>query len=111
MSSSLPARWLAALPALAACAAVAQTPSTPASTGAGATPPALTYRSALDGYRPFADDKPIPWREANDTVHGRGGWRAYAKEAQGSGDVAAPSNDAHPQEGHGHAMSAHKEHP
>lgn len=109
MFSSLPAHWLAALPALAACAAVAQTPSTPASTGAGTAPPALTYRSALDGYQPFADDKPIPWREANDTVHSRGGWRAYAKEAQGSGDAAAPSNDVDPHAGH--AMPAHKEHP
>ncbi|MDM0104259.1 hypothetical protein QTH97_04895 [Variovorax sp. J22R24] len=108
MLSSLPAGWLAALPALAACAAVAQTPSTPVSTGADRPPPALTYRSALDGYRPFGnDDKPIPWREANDTVYGRGGWRAYAKEAQDPGDAVAPSNAADPRAGH--TMPAHKE--
>ena len=109
MYSSLPAGWLAALPALAACAAVAQTPATPASTDAASAPPALTYRSALDAYRPFADDKPIPWREANDTVRIRGGWRAYAKEAQGPGDVAAPSTGADPHAGH--ATPARKEHP
>jgi len=109
MFSSLPFGRFAAFPALAACAAMAQAPPTPAPTTAASAPPDLTYRSALDGYRSFADDKPIPWREANDTVRGRGGWRAYAKEAQGSGDVAAPSTDADPHAGH--AMQAHKEHP
>ncbi|MDM0074492.1 hypothetical protein QTH90_08870 [Variovorax sp. J2P1-59] len=108
MFPSLPARWLAALPALAVGAAVAQSPSTPASTGVGGTPPALTYRSALDGYRPFADEKPIPWKVANDTAYNRGGWRAYAREAQGPGDMAAPSHDADPHAGH--AMPTHEEH-
>jgi hypothetical protein len=42
---------------------------------------APAWRSAFDGYRPFSAEKTLPWREANDTVHGIGGWRAYAREA------------------------------
>ncbi len=43
--------------------------------------PELNYRSALETYRRFVDDPPIPWREANETVNRIGGWRAYAREA------------------------------
>ena len=83
------ARWLAVFPAMVALAAVAQPASTlaPAPVSAAATeasPPVLTYKSALEGYRPFADEKPIPWKEANETVYRRGGWQAYAKEASGA---------------------------
>jgi hypothetical protein len=49
------------------------------------------YRSALEGYRPFTDEKPIPWKQANDTVGRIGGWRAYAKEAHGE-PAAAPAS-------------------
>ncbi len=42
----------------------------------------LVYRSSLMP-TPAADaDKPITWREANDTVTRIGGWRTYAREAQ-----------------------------
>jgi len=94
------ARWLAVFPATVALAAAAQPASTPPPAPAAgrtaateAPPPVLTYRSALEGYQPFADEKSIPWKEANETVHRRGGWQAYAKEASG-----APA--AHP----GHTM-------
>lgn len=99
MFHSLPARWLAVFPAMAAVAALAQPASAPsiaagapapAPAGAAATdgsPPVLTYKSAFEGYRPFADEKPIPWREANETVYRRGGWQAYAKEAAGTGST------------------------
>ncbi len=102
MFHSSPARWLALLPAMAALAAGAQPAATPAPAAATAAPPAvLTYRSALEGYQPFADEKPIPWKEANETVYRRGGWQAYAKEAAGA--AAAPAAPAaHP----GHAMPA-----
>jgi hypothetical protein len=109
MSPSSLACWLAALPALAAGAAVAQTTPHSASAKPNGAPPALTYRSALDGYRPFTDDQPVPWKEANDTVHLRGGWRASAKEAQSAGDTAPPSHEADPHAGH--AMPVHKGHP
>ena len=95
----LPARWLAVLPALAAFAAGAQTGPAPqaAATTDAASP--LTFRSAMEGYKPFADEKAIPWKEANDTVHQRGGWQAYAKEGAGAADEK-PAGTADPHAGH-----------
>ncbi|MGJ7568829.1 hypothetical protein ACSFBM_33595 [Variovorax sp. GB1R11] len=98
MSHSSSARWLAAFPAAAAIAAlatlsavvaVAQPASANSSAASTSTPTVLTYKSALEGYQPFADEKPIPWKEANETVYRRGGWQAYAKEASGSGAAEA----------------------
>ena len=96
-----PARWLAALPALAALAAGAQSSAEPGEPPA-LDPPALPFRSAFEGYQPYADDKSIPWRDANDTVHRRGGWRAYAREAaeEGTADGDAPKTDAAPHADH-----------
>ncbi|MBU1357580.1 MAG: hypothetical protein KKC79_19895 [Gammaproteobacteria bacterium] len=71
-------------------------------------PPVLTYKSAFEGYQPFADDKPIPWKEANETVYRRGGWQAYAKETAGSGTAGAEpqkSADAAPGSPPGHSMA------
>ena len=96
MFTFLPARWLAALPVLAACAAGAQTgpaPNTPAATEPAAP---LSFRSAMEGYRPFVEEKPIPWKQANETVQQRGGWRAYAKEVDShsmSTPMATPPKD------------------
>lgn len=116
------ARWLAVSTGLLTLAASAQTPAAPpvraaasAAAGASAAKPATApasaaaapvartqaaageYRSALEGYQPYSEEKIVPWREANDTVGKVGGWRAYAKEAsEGPG-----------QQGHaGHAASA-----
>jgi hypothetical protein len=103
MFHPLPARWLAALPALAALTVSAQTAATSPPAPTPNTPAA--YRSALEGYQPFGDDKLRPWKESNDTVGKIGGWRAYAKEAsepQASGGPApAASGAAHPHAGHG----------
>ena len=43
------------------------------------TPPA--YRSALEGYQSYTDEKVVDWKEANDNTGRIGGWREYAKEA------------------------------
>ena len=51
--------------------------------------PALRYNSALQGYRAFTDDKPVPWKDANDTAARIGGWRAYAREARAPAAAAA----------------------
>lgn len=69
-------------------------------------PSVLTYKSALEGYRPFAEEKPIPWKEANETVYRRGGWQAYAKEASGSGaaDAESPKSAEAPASPPGHSM-------
>ena len=55
----------------------------------------LTHRSVLSGYRAHDDVKPVPWREANDTVGRIGGWRAYAREAATPPPPAASAASAH----------------
>ena len=55
----------------------------------------LAYRSALEGYQPFTDSKPVPWREANDNVGRIGGWRAYANEAQGTAPAGQGPHSGH----------------
>lgn len=101
-----PARWLVIVPlAAAVLAAAAQTPEAPsdAEGPAQAAPTALSYRSALEGFQGFADEKAVPWKQANDTVHQRGGWKAYAKEASdanSSAGVDGSAKDAHGGSGH-----------
>ena len=84
--------WLAAL-STAAFTAHAQ-PAAPANRPDPLDPkasiPTLTYQSSLSLYRRLDDDKPISWREANDTVARIGGWRVYAREAQQPDPAAAP---------------------
>ena len=73
----------------------AQTSSTPApsalpSSSLPASKPSLAmtpnppapYRSAMEGYKPYTDEKIVDWKQANDTTGRIGGWREYAKEAQ-----------------------------
>ncbi|MEI8267391.1 MAG: hypothetical protein WCI59_16805 [Betaproteobacteria bacterium] len=55
-------------------------------------PPAV-YVSPLAGYRRLGEDKPVPWKEANETVNRIGGWRAYAREAS-QPDPAVPARPA-----------------
>lgn len=56
-----------ALAALAAGAS-AQERERPNPTDPRAKVPAVEYRSAFEGYRPFAEQKPAPWRESNEGV-------------------------------------------
>lgn len=80
-----PTRLAAAVLAFTAAAACGQTapPTAPSSA------PVAAAGSAFEAYRPFADEPLIPWRQANDQVGRIGGWRAYAREAQG--EEAAPA--------------------
>lgn len=55
--------------------------------------PALRYESAIASYRRPGDEKPVTWREANDTVTRIGGWRTYLREAQ-QADVPASAPPA-----------------
>ena len=99
------ARWavlIALGSALAVNAQQAAAPSAPAPGAPAARPAAsapaanpLSYRSALEGYQPFADPKPVPWREANDNVGRIGGWRAYANEAQGTAPAGQGQHSGH----------------
>lgn len=108
MFHSSPARWLAVFPAMATLAAVAQPVPASVSATPASAPTVLTYKSAFEGYRPFSDEKPIPWKEANDTVYRRGGWQAYAKEASSTGaatEAESPKGGAAaPAAPPGHAM-------
>ena len=54
------------------CAAGAAGAQTPAPREAAAAAPP-TYRSAFEGYRPYVEEPPAPWREVNDTVGRVGG--------------------------------------
>jgi hypothetical protein len=96
-----------ALATLSTGVAVVQPASAQSEMAPTSAPPVLTYKSALEGYRPFTDEKPIPWKEANETVRQRGGWQAYAKEAAGDGaagiDPAKGAPDA-PAAHQGHTM-------
>lgn len=56
--------------------------------------PALTYVSSLKAEPRATSDKPLSWREANDTAARIGGWRTYLREAQQPGPAAAPASAA-----------------
>lgn len=74
---------------------------------AQASVPALNHASSLSRQRPLGDEKPVPWRDANDTVARIGGWRVYAREARQpdaspTAPAAAPNEKAQPlPAGHG----------
>lgn len=80
--------------ALWAAPAGAQTPATvQAKPVAPAAADALApYRSALDGYQRYTEEKTVDWKQANDTAARIGGWREYARQAsqQPVPDVSAP---------------------
>lgn len=65
-----------------ATALAQQTPASAARQPAQDAAPSSVYRSAWSAYRPFADEKVISWKEANDAVGRIGGWRAYLRESQ-----------------------------
>lgn len=90
--SSAARPWLAVALAGLPMAALAQAGTGPAPALA---PVELEYRSTFEGYQPFGDQEVAPWRESNDTVGRIGGWRAYAREAQGKPaetDTPAPAS-------------------
>lgn len=99
-------RWLTpgAL-VLAAWAAQAQTPASaprPDPLDPQAKVPALNYRSSFARERRPEDDKPISWREANDTATRIGGWRVYAREAQQAEPVVPAASAASAASSHEH---------
>jgi hypothetical protein len=106
MFDSKPAVGLALLLAVAAAHPqyVTPMPSAPAANASAADASAANasaanapFRSALDGYRPFADQEVAPWKQTNDTVREVGGWRAYAREVQEAAAAASAASAA----GHG----------
>jgi hypothetical protein len=83
------------LAALAAGAAAAQGDGRPNPLDAQAKVPAVEYRSAFEGYRPFAEQEPRDWRNANEEVRTAGG-HAGPKPGQGPGHKTSK-----PEPGHG----------
>lgn len=77
--------------------------------------PVATYRSPFAGYRPLGEESVGDWRAANDEVRRIGGWREYAREAQGTGAKPAagatkPTPGTSPQGTHGgHAVPGAKQ--
>ena len=56
--------------------------------------PTAPYVSSLRAYQGFAEPRVAPWRETNELVRQRGGWRAYAREAR-EPDAAKPASGGH----------------
>ena len=110
MSNSLSTRTLLLLAACSgALQAAAQTaasarPAPADPLDATAAVPAPRYTSAFARFQSGDADKPVSWREANDTVTRIGGWRAYAREAQqpeAAPAVAKPAKALPMPAGHG----------
>lgn len=86
MSFPKAAFWLGSFGIVASCAGFAQQ-NPPAFQPV--PQPAMPYRSALDGYRPYADQNVAPWTASNEAVRAAGGWRAYARQAQAASKPSA----------------------
>lgn len=50
------------------------------------------FKSVLEDYKPYTEEKAGNWKAANDTTAKIGGWRAYAKEASQS-EGKMPAHD------------------
>ena len=109
MPSAVHSALLAAtlLATLAAQAQPAAKTASPDPLDPKASVPALSYVSSFSQYRLLGDEKPVSWRDANDTVTRIGGWRVYAREAQQAdpapaAPAAVPTDKAKPMPaGHG----------
>ena len=56
---------------------------TPAPSNGAAKPGATPVRSAFEGYQAYNDEALSNWKAANENVARIGGWREYARQAQG----------------------------
>lgn len=82
--------------------ALAQASDRPSALDPKAKSPAVEFRSAFEGYRPFADQEQRDWRKANEEVREAGGHAGH-KPGQGA---SAPSPKPRPGEHPAHG--AHK---
>lgn len=103
---------LVVLATLCAGAAAAQDAGRPNPLDPRAQVPPVGYRSAFEGYRPFAAQELRDWRSSNDEVGAAGG-HAGLRPAPGAGDQggkpqAPKPESARPQSGHGAHHGAHK---
>lgn len=103
----LPA-WAAAGLLVMSAPALAQTAPTDPVDAKAPVPNAL-YRSPFTGYQFYSDTPVAPWRDSNELVRQRGGWRAYARElsepaAARPPALAASAPQAAPAGHSGHSM-------
>jgi hypothetical protein len=90
-----------AIPAiLVAGVAAAQGSARPDPADSRASVPPVEYRSAFEGYRPYADQPLRDWRKSNDEVGAAGGHAGH-RPAQNPGVPPAGSKAAPAQQGHG----------
>lgn len=90
---------------IAAAMALLAVVGSPALAQVASAPAATSYRSAFGGYRGLTEQPVGSWRQANDVVGRVGGWRSYAREAQGAAAPASAGAPAMPV-GKGHAGHA-----
>ena len=78
-------RWIGVAAVLLVVSGVGaqSVPTRPDPSDPKAVVPVAKYQSAFSSYRNFRDEKLNDWAAANDTVGQIGGWRVYAREAQG----------------------------
>ena len=82
---------------LFAGAAAAQSDSRPDPRDPRTKVPPVEYRSALEGYRPYAEPEPRDWRKSNEEVGAAGG-HAGQRPRQAEGP---PTSKPQPQKPHG----------
>ena len=52
--------------------------------------PGVVFRSVFEDYRPFGEQKPVDWRQANDEVRDVGGHLGLAKGQGPGGQTSKP---------------------
>ena len=62
--------------------------------------PPVEFRSAFEGYRPFADQEMRDWRKANEEVGAAGGHAGH-RPGQGSGQQTSKPQPGKPETSHG----------
>lgn len=77
---------IAALLALVASAAYGQQDKKPGPADPSLRVPRPIYQSAFAGYRPYKEEEPTRWREANDEVRRIGGHADHSKPADKSNE-------------------------
>ena len=84
--------------AVAAGAAHAQSERRPNPTDPQAKVPSVGFRSAFEGYRPFAEPEARDWRRSNEEV-GKAGGHAGHRPGQGAGQQTFKPQPGKPESG------------
>jgi hypothetical protein len=89
------------VPALFVAGAAAAKDGRPSALDPRAKAPRLEFRSAFEGYRPFAEQELADWRKANEEVAAAGGHGGH-RPGQGAGQQTSKPRPGKPESsGHG----------